>query len=292
MPRHHYVPQFMLEGWADNGQLQAFSWNAGAKRVLNQPVAVRKACQVEDLNAAYGASRPKRNIVEDTLKKEIDTPASAILMEILSKGVEHLSDDQRWVWARFLLAFAVRTPETLREMGPAETRNGFASAARMASTREEREFMDNFFAQQMPALERNVPLNIALDLTADSDHIASIMAMDWWIRRFDSPKVLLGDRPLLSRPRSGYPCGIPLDCPSCMISLPISPKVLFCASPDRRIRAQQRIMQSSRILRLVNDETIACAVEYVYSAYPAMADMIVKGLTPQKYAEASNDLSW
>jgi len=274
MPRHHYVPQFMLDHWADNGQLQAFSWNADAERVLKQSVAVRKACQIENLNAVYGATGADRDIVEDTLTKEIDTPASVVLVDILSKGVDHLSDDQRRVWARFLIAFAARTPETLREMGPAETRKGFAAAVKAGDTPEVREFLDGFFAQQVSALERNVPLNIALDLTADPAQIAPVLAMSWWVRRFDEPKILLGDRPLLSGPRSRFPCGMPLNDPSCLISLPISPQAIFFASADRRVRAQQRVMQPSRLLRLVNDETIVRAADYVYSADPTMADML------------------
>jgi len=272
----------MLGHWADNGQLQAFSWNTDAKRVLKQPVAVRKACQIEDLNAVYGATGADRNIVEDTLTKEIDTPASAVLADILAKGVDRLSDDQRRIWARFLIAFAVRTPETLREMGLAETRKGFAAAAKAGDTSEVREFLDGFFTEQMPALERNVPLNIALDLTADPDQIAPVLAMSWWIRRFDKPKVLLGDRPLLSGPRSRFPCGMPLNDASCLISLPISPRAIFFASADPGVRAQQRVMQPSRLLRLVNDETIVRAADYVYSAAPTMAGMLCRALTKRE----------
>ena len=58
MARHHYVPQFLLRGWATNGKLYAYHWNDGAKRVIeNDKASVASACQIRDLNVFFGVSK-------------------------------------------------------------------------------------------------------------------------------------------------------------------------------------------------------------------------------------------
>jgi hypothetical protein len=47
MARHHYVPQFLLRGWATSGTFYAYHWNDGAKRVIeNETASVASACQI------------------------------------------------------------------------------------------------------------------------------------------------------------------------------------------------------------------------------------------------------
>jgi hypothetical protein len=65
MARHHYVPQFLLRGWATNGKLYAYHWNDGAKRVIeNDKASVASACQIRDLNAFFGVSKAQRDFPE------------------------------------------------------------------------------------------------------------------------------------------------------------------------------------------------------------------------------------
>jgi hypothetical protein len=59
---------------------------------------------------------PERNY----FTPKVDTPASAALDKIIAGGVNTLSTSQRNSWALFLVSLGVRTPETLRIMGPEE----------------------------------------------------------------------------------------------------------------------------------------------------------------------------
>ena len=279
MPRHHYVSQFILERWASNGQLSAFSWNPNAQRVINDPVSVKNACQIRNLNAPYGVPRAQSNKVEDIFTQQIDTPAARALAVILSDGVDRLTDEQRISWARFIVAFAVRTPETLRKMGPIETRNGLEVARNRAKGPADSEaIVTKLIEENMSSIERNMPLGIAVELSLDMEKIYAVAAMDWWVRRFEKRKILLGDRPLLAKPRMPYPCGIPLNNQSCLIALPIAPDAIFFASGNNKNRAETRKMSPNRLIRLVNDETISCADKYVYSADSSMAALITKRL--------------
>ena len=270
----------MLRRWAPKGLINSFSWNPDAGKVLETSVAVRKACQIEDLNAFYGVPQPQRNVPEDNFfTPQIDTPASDALAVILSDGVQSLSSEQRSAWARFLVAFAVRTPETLRKMGPIETRKGLKMAQDRAGGPPDLEAqVSKIIANNMPALERNMPLRIAMELASDPDKIAVVMAMEWWMRQLDRDDILVGDRPLLSMPRMPFHCGIPLDNRNCMIVLPVAPDVLFFASANHKTKAKNRNMTPSRLAYVINEETIACADTYVYSLNSSAATLVKRKL--------------
>ena len=38
--------------------------------------------------------------------------------------------------------------------------------------------------QSMPTLQRNFPLNIAMDLSTDPEKLAAVNVMTWWIRNW------------------------------------------------------------------------------------------------------------
>ena len=108
----------------------------------------------------------------------------------------------------------------------------------------------------MPTLQRNFPLNIAMDLSTDPEKLAAINVMTWWIRHWTRPVILIGDRPLLTFPRAPHPCGIPLDHPSCLIALPIAPNAVFFASANPKTKVKARKMTPSKVAFAVNEETV------------------------------------
>jgi hypothetical protein len=153
------------------------------------------------------------------------------------KGVRALTPEQRMDWARLHVSFAVRTPETLRKLGPRETKKAFAlvEASAKGPPDDERK-VSALIQANMKKLERNFPLNIAMDLSTDPEKLLAVDQMTWWVRRWPRPAILIGDRPLLTFPRAPHPCGIPLDHPSCLIALPIAPNVGFFASANPKTR--------------------------------------------------------
>jgi hypothetical protein len=121
MARHHYVPQFLLREWATSGQIVAYRWLETARKVTEGNTSVVEACQVEDLNTFFGLPSGHREAPErDFWTPYIDTPAADAHRTILDKGLRSLSPRQCYAWAQFIVAFGVRTPETLRILGPKE----------------------------------------------------------------------------------------------------------------------------------------------------------------------------
>jgi Protein of unknown function (DUF4238) len=268
MPRHHFVPQFLLAQWATNGQLITYRWIEAAEKVVVGRASVAAVCQLEDLHSFFGLPRGDREAPErDYFTPRIDTPAAETHAILVRRGVAGLTLKQREAWARFLVAFGVRTPETLRRWGPEQYRSAMAQAEANPTADPVAEAIgSSLIAADMPKLERNTPLKIAMELCEDPTKVFAVDSMNWWLRTFDKPAVLLGDRPLLSQPTANWPCGIALDDPNCLIALPLTPRTVFFASSNSKSQGQMRKEPPGRLLRNLNLRTLQSAVDYVFAS--------------------------
>jgi len=275
MPRHHYVPQFMLSRWATNGKLVTYQWHARAGKVLESAASVRSVCQIEDLNAFYGLPKDQKYFPEDWFTKNVDTPAARALTAMISGRADRLPKDHRAAWAKLLLSFAVRTPEALRMMGVQETRKAFDAATGRAKGPPHLEAkVTAIIKANMPKLERNFPLNAAMEIVSQPVKQAVIEGMHWWCRRFDRHPIIVGDRPLLTHPRQPRPCGVPLDAQDLLIALPIAPNLAFFAASNTKTRAKIRNTPLEKLARIINEETIWRATDYVFAHNRAMRDFL------------------
>jgi hypothetical protein len=108
MARHHYVPRFLLRGWATKGRLVAYYFEAASGKVIeNAKAAVASACQIPDLNTYFGVHVSQRDFPETGFFTPlVDTPAALALQIMLKQGVRALRPEQRKDWARLLVSFA------------------------------------------------------------------------------------------------------------------------------------------------------------------------------------------
>jgi hypothetical protein len=259
MARHHYVPQFLLRRWSTDGRFVAHYWddNSG-KAIKNAKATVASACQIPDLNAFFGVHHSQRDFPETKYFTPcVDTPAATALRVMLDDGVRALTPTQRVDWARLIVSFGVRTPEALRQMGPAETAKAFELVKTSTKGTPDQERKVNTIIQNnMRTLQRNFPLQAAIDISSDPQKLNGVENMQWWVRRWPKPTILIGDRPLLTAPRMNYPSGIPLNDPNCLIVLPIAPDAVFFASASPKTQAKVRKMAHGRLARIVNEESI------------------------------------
>jgi hypothetical protein len=114
---HHYVPRFLLSQWATGGKFVAHYWDGkSSKPIKNAKATVASACQIPNLNVFFGVPKSQRDLPESKYFTPcVDTPAANALRIMLKDGVRALTSAQRTDWARFLVSFAVRTPEALRD---------------------------------------------------------------------------------------------------------------------------------------------------------------------------------
>jgi hypothetical protein len=282
MARHHFVPQFLLRRWATDGRFFAYHWSDAANRVIeNARALVTSACMVRDLNTFFGVPRHDRDYPEvKFFTPKVDTPAANALDLMFKKGVGALSPQQRLDWARLLVSLGVRTPETLREMGPAHAKDAFKRIALSLSSRRSvaEKILGEAISRRMRDIERNAPLEIAMDLTTDPAKLYEVAGMKWWLRRWDRDVIVIGDRPLVTAPRPKYPCGIPLDRPDCLIGLPVSPRAVFFACGNPKTQGTMRRMSLPRLATLINEESIWRATSVVYACDGAQANFIMPKL--------------
>jgi hypothetical protein len=275
MARHHYVPQFLLQRWASVGRFTAYFWSDEARRVIeNDKALVSNACQIPNLNVFHNVPAGQREWLEnDYFTPRVDTPASDALTKMLNYGVDSLSWRERCDWARLLVSFGVRTPETLRHLGPQRAREAIASLQtppELAS--EEERSADHFISLNSPTFEHNWPRKAAANLSSDPGKLLAIADMKWWLRRWDRKTIIIGDRPLLSVPPAPYPCGLPLNNPSCLIMLPVGPDAVFFACSNARSISRQPPRR--KIAHLINQETIKRSWNTVFAADTRMGNFV------------------
>src|SRR5262245_8779479 len=177
MARHHYVPQFLLERWATRGRFVAYYFESAAGKVIeNAKAIVASACQISNLNTFYGVDKSQRDAPETRFfTPQVDTPAATALQVMLVNGIKALTPKQRIDWARLLISFAVRTPESLREMGPEETRKAFKLVEAIAKgPPEDERKVTELIEANMQLFQRNFPLNIAMQLSSDPRKLAAV----------------------------------------------------------------------------------------------------------------------
>jgi hypothetical protein len=152
---------------------------ASGKVIENAKAAVTSACQIPDLNTYFGVHVSQRDFPETGFFTPcVDTPAANALQVMLKKGVRALKPEQRVDWARLLVSFAVRTPEALRELGPRETKKALALVEASAKGPPDAECKVSVLIQaNMQKLERNFPLNIAMDLSTDPEKLGAVDRM-------------------------------------------------------------------------------------------------------------------
>jgi hypothetical protein len=227
------------------------------------------------LNAFFGVPKAQRDFPEvGFFTPKVDTPAANALRVMLAGGLRALTPELRLDWARLLVSFGVRTPEALREMGPAETEKAFTlvEAAAKGPPKDEAT-VTKIIKDNIGLLKRNFPLQAAMEISVDPTKLNALDRMMWWTRKWDRDVILAGDRPLLTSPRQTYPCGIPLDNPDCLIVLPVAPNAVFFASANSKTKAKMRRMALSRLANLVNQETIFRAT-CVYASDGSQAKFI------------------
>ena len=130
MAAHQYIPRFLVDHWAFKERLWSYRWSQEAADVLEDPRAsARSAGVIDDLDAFYGGLGAQRDRPDrEPFAPDADTPAAHALAVMLAQGVPALTHGERTAWARLIVSFQVRAPETLRAMGPAVFRTAIDPA--------------------------------------------------------------------------------------------------------------------------------------------------------------------
>ncbi|MBB3005466.1 DUF4238 domain-containing protein [Cupriavidus alkaliphilus] len=134
--RHHYVPQFYLNGWCTPGEqaqgerLYRYQWKGG--RLLVERAHPRSTGSLDRLYSLDSVPPERQQQIEkDFLAGVIEAPAGLVLNKMRTSGRGHnLTMEERHVWTRFLMAQRIRSPEIVRflhEQAPPHLREVLAA---------------------------------------------------------------------------------------------------------------------------------------------------------------------
>ncbi|MEO3714104.1 DUF4238 domain-containing protein [Roseateles flavus] len=118
---HHFVPRFLLEPWAgDDGKLGVFKRlpNGDARYDRLSPKRVAFSEHLYSIKGAEGG--PDVFVEKEIFGQHIDDIAAPVHKQLLARGIASLSEEQRAIWAKLLLAGLFRIPpmvEHFRTMG-------------------------------------------------------------------------------------------------------------------------------------------------------------------------------
>lgn len=257
---HHYVPRFFLDAWAgDDGKLGVFKrLPTGALRYDRlSPKSVAKEGHLYSIEG--WSELPDVFIEKEILAPLVDDLAAPIRQQILKRGVEGLTEDQRYDWARLLVAGIWRIPshlELIRDIGVQDfvKRNP-----------------DHALTEDQLRAEGLKRFLLEIGSPRTNQRIRSAK---WWIAKVpagwkdaltgDMPFVLLGD----------------LYADNFALIVPISPKFFFVCAAGEGYTENTLHMKPAWMIKATNTRIVRYASEYVYATDERHKGLVEKWLRP------------
>ena len=272
---HHYVPKSYFTPWCDtDGQLVYFHWENG--RFLTNRVNPKSIAKKPLLYALSGAPDALHVSLETKFfTPQVDDPGATVLRDILERGIDALTKEQRHIWTRYLMALKARTPAAVeharvlgkevlqRELQSNPEEYAVIKRPGNPATLEEcvaSWYLENFGLTQLPDI-----------IDHEKTHNA-IIAMRWWLYDFKNAKhdLLTSDRPLIWHKDVSHP--------QFFLALPLTPRTGFFVTNNVDTEAKLKSVGATKLAQRCNESIIANAIEYVYAAHDGHRKFIEKRL--------------
>lgn len=265
--KHHYIPAFYLKRWEgqQDQKLTRFTKPFGTDIQTKRLKAARTGFEV-DLYTLEGYKPELAQQVETNFFAPIDHEAS-IALDLLERfGCRaNWNRNSRSAWTRFLLSLLVRCPEdidALREWCrnivfdnpslPTETKYSLAREP------DDNESCAEFLRSQLKSTKEQHQFETLCNLIDNKAVGVEINQMEWRVLESPAaaPSLLTSDRPLI---RTASISG-----PGAHIALPISPRLLFIATPDPNVLASLQKADQIKLVKDINLHVVGAASRFVY----------------------------
>ncbi len=279
--RHHYVPQLLLQNFADAaGSLWVYDTEQGkCWKTRPKSAGFEGNFYARDLKG----DKPEYSAIENFLGDNIDSPGADAIKGLLAR--ECLSGERWWAFLGFVAAQMQRTPMTLERQATALTPVLRESFRRMANYSAE--FKERLLARGMTENEiaRMVALVNAgkMTVTPHRDHLLTaairmietiadeLSQMQWTFLAVPvgEPDLIIGDHPVtLADPVSNL---IGLRNPNIELLLPLSLRMVACA---RRDGPNSYGDLAPGMSQLINERTLGGARRFIFAG--AQSDELLK----------------
>ena len=272
---HHYVPRFYLRKWdsQSDGKVQYFRWANG--KIVSSRISPGSTAYEKNLYSLENVPSDERQAIEAFFSTKIDNPASLVLNKILQEGVDNLSNEERVTWVRFLFSLRYRGPEGIqkaKEEGKEVLEKllveGQAEYETIRVPEDPPTFVE-YCKANSPGTLPNVGVKTLSQWIYDNKQVHLLLKMYWWIVDVSGE-----DIDLIT---SNHPCIFTrgLGDPQCIISLPLSPSVVYFAANDPNNKS--KILQPSKrkLIRRVHESMlIQQDIKMIYSTNEKHAQFI------------------
>jgi hypothetical protein len=285
----HFYHAFALARWQNesrNRNVLAWRWIEQRNRLHSDWYSPKEVCKVTGLYALKSINSDFKNVLEEEVfTKMVDTPAADVLRKIIGSGVSALSEADKIIWSRFLLAFAARSPEVIDEIAPALFERLLAdSFSDLQIEGLSGEEILSLINKERPTLWRDdIKIQIR-NLIDDQYQINRICQLNWFLVKDDHASVITSDRPVLSVPASKFYNGINLNHSPCVIVLPLTPKQLFVASDLRKTGLYKHFKTRRKFLHWCSAEAIRKCHTYAYTHDESPSELVKREFTAKAAA--------
>jgi hypothetical protein len=278
LPKHHYVPVFYLKQWALlDKKVYTFKRVHGGKVVVT-PKPPTHTGYHRGLYWLEGADPEISNRIETILMGRIDSNAAIAHQIILNDKVSSLSKEVRYAWARFVIGLLLRTPAQMGNVYKRMTTPGSKEYKEL-----EREFRRDYPGKRYRDIPEDVMKRAALITTArlmqNAEVETALNNMLWCVYDIGLPELrfFTSDRPVVMTNGIGTKGG--------HLVIPISPRLLFLAFRDEKIRAEVQVMSPWEIHENVNRAVVRNAIDRVWDTDAQRLTYVQENMS----AEAEND---
>ncbi|MBZ5763574.1 DUF4238 domain-containing protein [Rhizobium sp. VS19-DR104.2] len=260
---HHYIPQFYLRRWANKGR-KVCRFSKPYDRILPKMTAISGTGGMDRLYEMKTVSPEFAQWFEKGSLKAIDTAANNVLDLLEAGKLDHLTSDQRSMWARFLMSMLMRGPRDIEVMQASYAQEWQALIPEIVAEfkASENEITRGLAANVPAMLAPGSPLLADWGLEAAiglMDHAGIgniIINMEWIVRDMpeSAPELLTSDRPIM---KSGE-----LVASDDFVMLPIGPRTLFIAVGNAetvgRVQAYDPAAQAAAVNRFIVERAQEC----------------------------------
>ncbi|MFI8560054.1 DUF4238 domain-containing protein [Pseudomonas putida] len=198
--KHHFIPKFLLRKWQDDsGRLWVYKRN-GAGEISYRKGAPKSVAYVENLYTIlpeHKLSKPASDEIETEVMGRLDDRAAIIHEAILERGLDCLTEEDRYIWSMFIASMLERSPQRLQTYKERAGVDGLVKE--LNELYPGADGLVDKFGFDIDALVNNVTLKFMVDRILNSDLAHDIYRMQWLIVENNIPgeHFVLGDYALI-----------------------------------------------------------------------------------------------
>lgn len=262
--RHHHVPEFYLARWASEEDGRVFLIkNLSGKIIKDRRPPSETGYEPHLYSYSEDRDSPNRAQIETDFFSPLDNEGARIIRKFVSG--EELDPSEVGIWAKFLCAMRIRTPENVtkikdhaREYLTQQLELDQTKYALLKREKDPDRFID-WVSLAKPNLLEDVGVSQIPNIASRKNVLNDLLKMNWYAVHFKcAPRLLASDRPCVFTAGLGNP--------DCVITLPLSPECAFFAFyPESCARTALMRASPKRLASAVNRSVVGQAKVRAYS---------------------------